>query len=161
MKYHVWIWSIGGIILSRIYRRVRLVKCWRVLDLNPCGQRFSRPIQDGPVLIQLPVKLGNRSLFTGRKAAGDWRLPSTPSPLLALRSRMDRAEPIPSLCTCLAWKGKSSPLLRDKHVPVEICAHEIPCGLAWDRTLASTVWGRRQNAWDMAELSFCTGLYSV
>ena len=41
---------------KRKYRSARLTKGWRVLDLNPGRQRFSRPIQDGPVLTQRPVK---------------------------------------------------------------------------------------------------------
>jgi hypothetical protein len=47
------------------------------------------------------------------------------------------------------WQGKTE-VLGEKIVPVPLCLTQIPHGLNWDRTRASTVRGRRLTAWDMA-----------
>jgi hypothetical protein len=47
------------------------------------------------------------------------------------------------------WQGKTE-ILRDKPVPVSLCPPQIPHGLTWDRTRASTVGDRWLTAWAMA-----------
>jgi hypothetical protein len=55
---------------TRKYRSAGLTKGWRVLGLNPGRQRFSRPIQDGPVLTELSVKWVAYLVF--REKSGRW-----------------------------------------------------------------------------------------
>jgi hypothetical protein len=46
--------------------------------------------------------------------------------------------------------GRKTEGLREKPVPVSLCPPQIPPGLIWPRTRASTVRSRRLTAWAMA-----------
>jgi hypothetical protein len=53
------------------------------------------------------------------------------------------------------WQGKTE-VLGEKHVPVPLCAPQIPHGLTRDRTRTSAVRGRRLTAWAMARSQLCS-----
>jgi hypothetical protein len=72
----------------------------------PVGERFSAPVQTGPVAHPASFKMDTGS-FPGVENGWDWTL--TPHPLLVSRSKIQsRAIPVPSLRAFVAYeKGET------------------------------------------------------